>query len=94
MDYTVQIEKALAKAKYAPEGKTALFGYDLLNGMIIRIEYYTVGKTNICDNWREVTSEQWDWERAGCKNNEEWHRHLEKNFWADFSAGLKRENAI
>lgn len=84
------IEKALEKAKYVPEGETAIIGRDLFNGLILRIEYHTEGKTNICDNYREVTQEHWDWEKAGCSNNEEWHKYLDRQLWKEYCAGLKR----
>lgn len=80
-----RIEKALAKA---PLGG-GVIGIDLPDGMVLRIEYHTVGSTNVCDDYREVTSEHWDWEKAGCKNNEEWRRYLNGRLWAPYRAGLK-----
>ena len=85
----IKIEKALAKA---PKGG-GVIGIDLPDGMVLRLEYHTVGDINVCDDYREVTSEQWDWEKAGCKDNEEWHRYLNRQMWRDYSAGLNREEA-
>ena len=65
-----------------------IVGQSLPNGMVLRIEYHTVGRANVCDGYKEITSESWDWEKAGCKNNEEWHRYLNKQFWASHRAGL------
>lgn len=84
------IETTLSKAPRKEEGQTGVVGYSLPNGMVLRIEYHTVGKTNVCDGTREVTSEHWDWEKAGCKNNQEWRRYLNRLMWADYRSGLKR----
>ena len=86
------IEGALKRAKHLPEGKTGVVGIETRDGMVCRIEYHTTGKTNICDDHRMMTLEHWDWERAGCKNNEEWRRHLNKEFWKPFTPGLIEEN--
>lgn len=87
------IERALRDAKRLPEGETGVCGIRRsVDGMIIRVEYHTVGRTNICDDARVVTPEKWDWEQAGCTNNEEWRRHLNRLMWADYSAGLYQQN--
>ena len=90
--YDVIIERKLREAKKLPEGKNGVAGAELNNGYTLRIEYHTEGKCNVCDSWREVTSEAWDWERAGCKNNEEWRAHLNRLLGRDHRAGLQNKN--
>lgn len=76
------IEKALSKADLLREGEKGITAPEqLVEGMVLRIEYHTVGRTNICDDWKWITSEKWDWERAGVKNNREWRIYLDKMFW-------------
>ena len=75
------IERALENAPYLKAGESGIIGHDLLNGYVLRIEYHTDGKTNVCDSSEKITSEKWDWERHGCKNNKEWRAYLNRCFW-------------
>ena len=83
------IEKTLSKAPYCKDGEINLVAAPLGNGMVLAIEYHTEGKTNICDDYQQMTSEHFDWKRAGCKNAEEWRRYLNKNLWSEYKAGLQ-----
>ena len=77
----LMIERALEKAPYVKEGETGRTGADAGHGYMIYIEYHTAGKVNVCDYHERMTSEHFDWKMHGCKNNEEWRRFLNKQFW-------------
>jgi hypothetical protein len=81
MDIDKTIERTLDKAPKMKDGETGLVGADLCNGYVLRIEYHTSGKTNICDDYRTVTSERWDWERAGVDNAADYRKYLNRQFW-------------
>ena len=59
------------------------------DGMVVKIWYRTYGYDNVLVRYEVVTLEQWEWERHGCTNNEEWHRYLNRQLWAPYRAGLK-----
>lgn len=83
------IEKVLAKADFAPRDKVAFVAADTTDGMVVKIWYRTYGYDNVLVRYEVVTLEQWEWERHGCTNNEEWHRYLNSQLWAPYRAGLK-----
>lgn len=83
------IEKALSKAPKMKDGEIGLAGTPLKDGMVLAIEYHTIGKTNICDSYEQMTAEHFDWKKAGCKNAEDWRRYLNKNLWSEYKAGLR-----
>lgn len=79
------IEKALNKAPRVKEGETGRTGAPLRDDMMLYIEYHTSGRVNVCDNYKEMTHEHFDWAMHGCKNNEEWHRYLSHQLWKDYT---------
>lgn len=81
MSYERTIRNLLDRAPALKAGETGLVGVDLDNGYVIRVEYTTVNGANLPHDKRVVTSESWDWEKAGCSNNEEWRAYLNKHFW-------------
>lgn len=88
-NYDTLIDKTLAKAPKVKAGQTALTSAPLGNGMVLCIEYHTVGDVNVCDDWQEMTSEHFDWKRAGVSNNKEWRQYLGRLLWGDYCAGYK-----
>lgn len=83
------IEKVLAKADFAPRDEVAFVAADTTDGMVVKIWYRTYGYDNVLVRYEVVTLEQWEWEKHGCTNNEEWHRYLNRQLWAPYRAGLK-----
>lgn len=83
------IEKALDKAPRVKEGVTGRTGAPLSDGMVLYIEYHTVGKTNVCDYYCEMTSEHFDWKMHDCKDNREWRAYLNRQLWREYRMGLK-----
>ena len=85
------INRALWKADPVKEGETGFTTAFTPDGMVYKIWYRTIGDyDNRLVRHELITIEQWEWEKAGCKNNEEWHRYLNRKMWADYSAGLRR----
>lgn len=62
------------------------------DGMVYKIWYRTVGDENGLVRYEVVTLEEWEWEKHGCKNNEEWRKHLNRSLWADYRCGLDFNN--
>ena len=83
------IERALQKAKQVKDDEIGFVAADTMDGWIYKIWYRTIGDDNRLERYEVITDEQWDWEKAGCKNNEEWHRHLNRQFWQDYTPGMK-----
>lgn len=83
-----KISAALSDAKLLKSGDIGFVARDLNDGMVCKIWYRTVGDRNRMVKYETVTSEEWSWEKAGCKNNDEWRAHLNRQMWAEFSAGF------
>ena len=81
------VKKALMKADLAKEGEIAFVAVEK-DGMVYKIWYRAVGSENALVRYKVVTLEEWEWEKHGCKNNEEWHRYLNRSMWADYRGGL------
>ena len=75
------IKKALLKAELVSEDETGFVAKETCDGMVIKIWYRTIGDSNELVKYEVITQEQWDWERAGCKNAEDWRAYLNKCFW-------------
>lgn len=37
---------------------------------------------------KELTPEEKEWAKTGCKNNEEWHALLNREMWSEYCSGL------
>lgn len=84
------IKRALWKADLLPDNEVGLTTANTQDGMVIKIWYRTMGDDNKYIKHELITLEQWEWEKVGCKNNEEYHRYLNRKIWEDYSAGLRR----
>ena len=85
------VKKALMKADLAKEGETAFVAVEN-DGMVYKIWYRTVGDENGLVRYEVVTLEEWEWEKHGCRNNQEWRAYLNRSMWADYRGGLDYNN--
>ena len=83
------IERVLRKAEQVGEDDMGFVAADTMDGMIVKIWYRTIGDDKVLVRSEAITDEQWDWEKHGCKNAEDWRRYLNKNLWSEYKAGLK-----
>ena len=85
------IKKALRRADEMKDDDIGFIAYETPDGMVEKIWYRTIGCNNVLVKNETVTLEQWEWEKYGCKNNEEWRRYLNKQMWRDYTSGLRTE---
>ena len=86
---TQTIRFALKDSKQLDFGKVGFVAKDLMCGYVVKVWYRTIGDENTLIKKEVVTDEQYDWEKAGCTNAEEYRAYLNRSMWIpEFSAGL------
>jgi len=78
---------ALKDSKQLYCGKIGFVAKDLMNGYVVKVWYRTIGDENTLVKKEVISDEQYDWEKAGCSNAEEYRVYLNRQMWAEFSAG-------
>lgn len=84
------VKKTLMKADLVKEDEKGFTVSYSTDGLVVKIWYRTIGDDNVLVRHEVITLEQWEWERHGCTNAQEWRRYLNRTMWADYRAGLKK----
>lgn len=81
------IARELERAKKT-EGE-GMFPIETPDGMVAKVYYTTRRGRNVKTSIEMMTLEAYTWEKYGCRNNEEWRRHINRSFWEGYASGLK-----
>lgn len=82
------VRGCLFKAKTPKDNEIHFMAYDMQNGYIVKIWYRAQGDENKLVRQEVVTSEAYDWERAGCSDAEEYRAYLNRKVFENYQAGL------